>query len=407
MKPFERLLKYVTFDTESQTNSTTFPSTLKQLELAKYLVTEMKEIGIDDAFLDDNGYVYGTINPSKGLEEKPGFALIAHMDTSPDVTGKNVKPHIVHYNGGDIILNEEKNIVTKLSDFPDLEKHINQHIIVTDGNTLLGADDKAGIAEIMTMAETLINDKSRKHPLIQIVFTPDEEVGHGVDKIDMNKIKVNKGYTVDGGYISIFQYETFNGSTATIKIKGRSVHPGYSKGKMKNACLIANEFNSLLPQHEIPATTENREGFYHLMSINANVEEATLKYILRDHDYKKLLQREEMIKKAATFICDKYGQDTVKVEIEEGYRNMGEEVIKHPELIDSALEAIRSIGIEPQIEAVRGGTDGSRLSFMGLACPNLPTGCQNGHSRHEYISVEDMDKCTEILLKLSSIMARG
>ena len=219
MKPFERLLKYVTFDTESQTNSTTFPSTLKQLELAKYLVTEMKEIGIDDAFLDDNGYVYGTINPSKGLEEKPGFALIAHMDTSPDVTGKNVKPHIVHYNGGDIILNEEKNIVTKLSDFPDLEKHINQHIIVTDGNTLLGADDKAGIAEIMTMAETLINDKSRKHPLIQIVFTPDEEVGHGVDKIDMNKIKVNKGYTVDGGYISIFQYETFNGSTWIFKME--------------------------------------------------------------------------------------------------------------------------------------------------------------------------------------------
>lgn len=405
MKAFERLLKYVTFDTESKVNSTTFPSTLKQLELAKYLVEEMKSIGINDAFLDNNGYVYGTIEPSEGYEEKQGFALIAHMDTSPDVTGKNVKPHIVHYLGGDIVLNEEKNIVTKLSDFPDIEKHINEHIIVTDGNTLLGADDKAGIAEIMTMSEILINDKSRKHPLIQIVFTPDEEVGHGVDKIDMSKIKVDKGYTVDGGYISIFQYETFNGASATIKLKGRSVHPGYSKGKMRNACLMANEFNALLPQHEIPATTENREGFYHLMSINASVEEAKLTYILRDHDYNKLLQREEVIKEAANFMCTRYGNDAVEVDIQESYRNMGEEVIKHPELIESALEAIKSIGIEPQIEAVRGGTDGSRLSFMGLACPNLPTGCQNGHSRHEYITVEDMDKCTEILLKLSSIMA--
>lgn len=405
MRAYERFLNYISFDTQSDEKSTTFPSTAKQLKLAEHLRDELKAIGAEDATLDENGYVYATIPASPGSEGKPGFALIAHMDTALELPGANIKPQIIEYKGGDIVLNEKLGITTKLSDFPDLEESIGEHLIVTDGTTLLGADDKAGIAEIMTAAEQLLSDTTLKHPKIVIVFTPDEEIGHGVDKIDMSKITVPVGFTADGGKVGELEWETFNASRVAVTIHGISVHPGYAKGKMRNALLVAMEYNMLLPQHEIPFCTENREGFYHLAELNGTIETAVLSYMLRDHDAKKLKEREEMMEKAASFIKNKYGEDAIEISITEMYRNMGEEVSKHPELIKAASNAMESLGIKADIQPVRGGTDGSRLSFMGLPCPNICTGGHNGHSRHEYVSIESMDKCTEILIRIAAKLA--
>lgn len=405
MRAYERFLNYISFDTQSDEKSTTFPSTAKQLKLAEHLRDELKAIGAEDATLDENGYVYATIPASPGSEGKPGFALIAHMDTALELSGANIKPQIIEYKGGDIVLNEKLGITTKLSDFPDLEESIGEHLIVTDGTTLLGADDKAGIAEIMTAAEQLLSDTTLKHPKIVIVFTPDEEIGRGVDKIDMSKITVPVGFTADGGKVGELEWETFNASRVVVTIHGISVHPGYAKGKMRNALLVAMEYNMLLPQHEIPFCTENREGFYHLAELNGTIETAVLSYMLRDHDAKKLKEREEMMEKAASFIKNKYGEDAIKISITEMYRNMGEEVSKHPELIKAASNAMESLGIKADIQPVRGGTDGSRLSFMGLPCPNICTGGHNGHSRHEYVSIESMDKCTEILIRIAAKLA--
>lgn len=405
MRAYERFLNYISFDTQSDEKSTTFPSTAKQLKLAEHLRDELKAIGAEDATLDENGYVYATIPASPGSEGKPGFALIAHMDTALELPGANIKPQIIEYKGGDIVLNEKLGITTKLSDFPDLEESIGEHLIVTDGTTLLGADDKAGIAEIMTAAEQLLSDTTLKHPKIVIVFTPDEEIGRGVDKIDMSKITVPVGFTADGGKVGELEWETFNASRVAVTIHGISVHPGYAKGKMRNALLVAMEYNMLLPQHEIPFCTENREGFYHLAELNGTIETAVLSYMLRDHDAKKLKEREEMMEKAASFIKNKYGEDAIEISITEMYRNMGEEVSKHPELIKAASNAMESLGIKADIQPVRGGTDGSRLSFMGLPCPNICTGGHNGHSRHEYVSIESMDKCTEILIRIAAKLA--
>ena len=405
MRAYERFLDYISYDTQSDDKSESFPSTAKQLKLAEHLAEELRDLGIADASMDSNGYVYGTIPASKGSEDKPGFALIAHMDTALDMSGSNIKPRIVEYNGGDIILNEELGIVTRLSDFPDLEESIGEHLIVTDGTTLLGADDKAGIAEIMTMTELLMSDPSLKHPKIVVVFTPDEEIGRGVDRIDMSRITVPVGYTSDGGKVGELQWETFNASSATVTIHGITSHPGSAKGKMRNAMLLAMEYNSLLPQHEIPFCTEKKEGFYHLAEMSGTVETAVLSYMLRDHDAAILRKREEMMEKAAAFLREKYGKDAVEVEIKQMYRNMGEEVSKHPELIDAAISAMEEMGIRTCIPPVRGGTDGSRLSFMGLPCPNICTGGHNGHSRHEYVSVESLDKCTEILVHLAAKLA--
>ena len=405
MRAYERFLNYISFDTQSDEKSTTFPSTAKQLKLAEHLRDELKAIGAEDATLDENGYVYATIPASPGSEGKPGFALIAHMDTALELPGANIKPQIIEYKGGDIVLNEKLGITTKLSDFPDLEESIGEHLIVTDGTTLLGADDKAGIAEIMTAAEQLLSDTTLKHPKIVIVFTPDEEIGRGVDKIDMSKITVPVGFTADGGKVGELEWETFNASRVVVTIHGISVHPGYAKGKMRNALLVAMEYNMLLPQHEIPFCTENREGFYHLAELNGTIETAVLSYMLRDHDAKKLKEREEMMEKAASFIKNKYGEDAIEISITEMYRNMGEEVSKHPELIKAASNAMESLGIKADIQPVRGGTDGSRLSFMGLPCPNICTGGHNGHSRHEYVSIESMDKCTEILIRIAAKLA--
>ena len=405
MRAYERFLNYISFDTQSDEKSTTFPSTAKQLKLAEHLRDELKAIGAEDATLDENGYVYATIPASPGSEGKPGFALIAHMDTALELPGANIKPQIIEYKGGDIVLNEKLGITTQLSDFPDLEESIGEHLIVTDGTTLLGADDKAGIAEIMTAAEQLLSDTTLKHPKIVIVFTPDEEIGRGVDKIDMSKITVPVGFTADGGKVGELEWETFNASRVAVTIHGISVHPGYAKGKMRNALLVAMEYNMLLPQHEIPFCTENREGFYHLAELNGTIETAVLSYMLRDHDAKKLKEREEMMEKAASFIKNKYGEDAIEISITEMYRNMGEEVSKHPELIKAASNAMESLGIKADIQPVRGGTDGSRLSFMGLPCPNICTGGHNGHSRHEYVSIESMDKCTEILIRIAEKLA--
>lgn len=405
MRAYERFLNYISFDTQSDEKSTTFPSTAKQLKLAEHLRDELKAIGAEDATLDENGYVYATIPASPGSEGKPGFALIAHMDTALELSGANIKPQIIEYKGGDIVLNEKLGITTKLSDFPDLEESIGEHLIVTDGTTLLGADDKAGIAEIMTAAEQLLSDTTLKHPKIVIVFTPDEEIGRGVDKIDMSKITVPVGFTADGGKVGELEWETFNASRVAVTIHGISVHPGYAKGKMRNALLVAMEYNMILPQHEIPFCTENREGFYHLAEFNGTIETAVLSYMLRDHDAKKLKEREEMMEKAASFIKNKYGEDAIEISITEMYRNMGEEVSKHPELIKAASNAMESLGIKADIQPVRGGTDGSRLSFMGLPCPNICTGGHNGHSRHEYVSIESMDKCTDILIRIAANLA--
>lgn len=405
MKAYERFLDYISFDTQSDNKSETFPSSAKQLKLGKHLAEELRKLGIEDATLDENGYVYGTIPASEGSEDKPGFALIAHMDTALDMAGAGIRPRIVEYGGGDITLNEELGIVTRLSEFPDLAESIGEHLIVTDGTTLLGADDKAGIAEIMTMIERFGKDGTLRHPRIVVVFTPDEEIGRGVDKIDMSRITVPVGYTVDGGKVGQLQYETFNASTAVVTIHGITAHTGSAKGKMRNAMLVAMEYNSLLPQHEIPSCTERREGFYHLNEMSGTTETAVLTYLLRDHDAAMLSKREDMMRSAVEFIREKYGADSAEISVREAYRNMGEEVSKHPELIDAAVSAMADLGIKAVIEPVRGGTDGSRLSFMGLPCPNLCTGGHNGHSRHEYVSIESLDTCTEILIKLASKLA--
>ena len=404
MKAYERFLDYISFDTQSDSASETFPSTAKQLKLASHLEAELKAMGIE-AELDGNGYVYGRIPASQGCGSSKGFALIAHMDTALEVSGENVRARIVDYKGGDIVLNEELGIVTRLSDFPELAESIGEHLIVTDGTTLLGADDKAGIAEIMTMAECLMTDSSLPHPEIIIVFTPDEEIGNGVDRINMEKIPVPFGYTVDGGAVGRLEYETFNASEAIVRVHGVSVHPGSAKNKMKNAILIAMEYAALLPQHEIPFCTEKREGFYHLGEFEGTVENAVLSYLLRDHDYEKLKEKEEMMRNAASFINMKYGANTIELSIREMYRNMGEEVEKHPEIIKAAYDAMEELGISVITEPIRGGTDGCRLSFMGLPCPNLCTGGFNAHSRHEYVSVESLEKCTEILIKLAEKLA--
>lgn len=404
MKVYDRFLKYVSFDTQSDVASSTCPSTEKQKVLALYLVEELLSLGYE-TLMDQNGYVYSTIPASAGYESKPGFALIAHMDTALDMSGKDIRPCIIHYEGGDIILNKEKSIKTEIRLFPELKNNIGEDLIITDGTTLLGADDKAGIAEIVTYAELLKKDKSIKHPKIQIIFTPDEEIGRGVDKLDLSRIEVPVGYTMDGGEIGQFQYETFNASSAVITIKGVTAHTGYAKGRIINSMLIGMEFQSMLPVYETPFCTEKREGFYHLNGIKGTVEQTSLEYSLRDHDSDLLEKREEFLKRCAAFLNGKYGYECTFVEIKPMYRNMGQEVLKHEYLINFALEAMEENGIKPEIQEVRGGTDGSKLSFMGLPSPNLCTGCHNGHSRHEYISIQSMEKAISILKSLGTLFA--
>ena len=403
IKVQERFLKYVAFDTESDPDSETCPSTAKQLNLARYLVDEMKTIGISNVFMDENGYVYGDI---PGKVEAPKLAFIAHMDTSPDLSGANIKAKVVeNYNGEDIVLNPELGIVMSPKDFDHLLHYKGQDLIVTDGTTLLGADNKAGIAEILTMAEYLVNHPDVQHGPIKIAFTPDEEVGRGANLFDLKRLDADFGYTVDGGEIGEVEYENFNAATAKVKIHGTNIHPGSAKGKMKNSILIGMEFHSMLPVFDNPAFTEKYEGFNHLNDISGSVEETNLLYIVRDHDMEQFNKKKALFKEIELFLNRKYGEGTVVVDVIDSYFNMKEKVVPHFHLIENAMKAMNQLGIEPLVVPVRGGTDGARLSYMGLPCPNLFTGGHNFHGRFEYIPVQSMEKSVEVLLEIIKLYA--
>ena len=392
----ERFLRYVTFDTKSDEFSETCPSTHKQKVFGAALVEEMKELGIQDAHMDENGYIYGTV---PGDPKLPTIGLIAHMDTSPDASGENIQAKTVLYEGEDICLNEEKNIWLRKVDYPALANHVGKHLIVTDGTTLLGADDKAGIAEIMTAAEFLLNARMN-HATLKIGFTPDEEIGRGADLFDVAKFAADYAYTCDGGPVGELEYENFNAAGAKAVFHGRNIHPGSAKDKMINSQLIAMEFQSLLPVHQRPEATEGYEGFIHLTDMAGEVEESTLRYIIRDHNMAKFQQKKAVMEAAAEFINRKYGEGTVELTIRDSYFNMREKIEPCMYIVDRAKAAMRSVGMNPVEVPIRGGTDGARLSYMGLPCPNLCTGGDNYHGRFEYVPVEDMDLCTRMLVEI-------
>ncbi len=402
-KVIEKFLNYVKIDTQSDENSTACPTTAKQHNLAKLLVKELEAMGADEITYDkEHCYVYATVPATKGCENRPVLGFIAHMDTAPAVTGENVKPRIIeNYDGKDIVLNEEKNIVMKVSDFPELVEYTEKRLIVTDGTTLLGADDKAGIAEIMTMAEQLLSHKEIPHGKIRIGFTPDEEVGAGADHFDVKLFGADYAYTVDGGKLGELEYENFNAAGAKVTFHGRSVHPGDAKNKMVNALLLAMEFQNMLPVFENPMYTEKYEGFYHLDLLSGSVEKAQAEYIIRDHDKDKFEQKKETFLRIGAYLNEKYGKDTVQIDMKDSYYNMREIIEQHMQLIENAKAAMEETGVNPIVVPIRGGTDGARLSYMGLPCPNLCTGGHNFHGRFEYICADSMEKIVEILLKLA------
>ena len=394
----KRFLKYVSFDTQSDDSSKETPSTSKQLLLAKYLVNELKSIGCSDVFVDQYGIVYATI-PSNIEEKVPSIGLIAHMDTSPDCSGANIKPRVINkYDGSDIMLNE--NTIMKVIDFPTLKKNIGEDLIVTDGTTLLGADDKAGIAIIVEAAYRIINDKNIKHGDIKIAFTPDEEVGRGTENFDVKYFNCDYAYTLDGGDISFIEYENFNAASAMVNINGINIHPGSAKDKMINSILLAKEFDDLLPKDEIPSKTEEYEGFHHLCDFNGDVENTKLFYIIRNHDYETLKRQMNDFVVAQNEINQKYNGEFVNVTLKEGYRNMKEIIDKHPEVLDKVTNAYKKLQIPYTFAPIRGGTDGANLSFMGLPCPNLGDGGYNFHGRYEYVSITQMRKMVKIVLEI-------
>ncbi|MBN2899262.1 MAG: peptidase T [Clostridia bacterium] len=401
----EKFLKYVVIDTKSDDASETCPSTAKQFDLAKLLVEELKAMGIASAAMDDNGYVMAEI-PSNVEHSVPAIGLIAHMDTSPDFSGKDVKPLITeNYDGGDIVLNKAQNIVLSVKDFPELPQYKGQTIISTDGTTLLGADNKAGIAEIMAFAEFVMKTPSYKHGAIKIGFTPDEEIGRGADLFDVKKFGADFAYTIDGGEIGEIEYENFNAASAELVVNGINIHPGSAKHKMKNAVLIGMELNGLLPTFEIPGYTEKYEGFYHLDEFNGNVSKVEMFYIIRDHSREKFEAKKELMTKAVTFINEKYGAGTVELKITDSYYNMKEKILPVMHVVDTAVEAMEMADIEPKIVAIRGGTDGARLSYMGLPTPNIFTGGHNFHGKYEYCVVESMEKAVEVIKNIISLYA--
>ena len=392
----ERFLKYVSFNTRSDEKSVTCPSTEGQRKLGKALVEEMLAMGIQDAYMDEDGYVYGTV---PGDPRLPTIGLIAHMDTSPDASGENIKARVVAYEGGDICLNEEKAIYLRPSDYESLTNHIGKHLIVTDGTTLLGADDKAGIAEILTAAEHLLKVKNI-HATLKIGFTPDEEIGRGADRFRVKDFGADYAYTVDGGALGELEYENFNAASAVVKFHGLNIHPGSAKNKMINAQLLAMEFQNMLPANQRPETTEGYEGFILLTDMVGEVEEAKLSYILRDHDLQKLQEKKAVMESAAKFLNEKYGQGRVEVIIKDSYFNMKKHIEPCMYIVERAKKAMETVGITPKIVPIRGGTDGARLSYEGLPCPNLFTGGENFHGRFEYIPIEDMEACTQMLIHL-------
>ena len=414
----ERFLKYVSYDTQSDEAYDTCPSTKKQLLLANELKRELEEMGASDVRMSEYGYLFARIpdntgstsaHGASGIGQKttiPALGFISHMDTAPSLTGTNVKPRIVQaYDGKDIVLNAEKQIVMKVSEFPFLADLKGQDLIVTDGTTLLGADDKAGVAEIMTMAEYFLSHPEIPHGEICIGFTPDEEIGRGADHFDVKDFGAAVAYTVDGGPIGEIEYENFNAASGKVRIQGASIHPGDAKLKMKNALLIGMEFQSLLPVFENPMYTEGYEGFYHLDEMSGNVEEAQLNYIIRDHDHEKFEQKKKFFAEAADFLNRKYGKGTVIAEVTDSYYNMKEKIEPCMYLIDTAKAAMTACGIEPEVVPLRGGTAGARLSYMGLPCPNLCTGGYNYHGKYEFIPVDSLQKTAEILVKIASLFS--
>ncbi|MDR1096521.1 MAG: peptidase T, partial [Tannerella sp.] len=403
MNPTDLFLKYVTFDTQSDESSATTPSTAGQTVFAKELVKQLQEAGMHDISLDGNGYVMATLpeNPEETASGSsvPVIGFIAHLDTSPDLSGKNVKPRIVSYRGGDIILNEEQHIILSPSMFPEMNGYTGQELIVTDGTTLLGADDKAGIAAIISGMKYLTDHPEIKHGKVRIAFTPDEEIGRGADRFDVEKFGCKWAYTVDGGATGELEYENFNAASVKVTIRGRNIHPGYAKDKMHNALQSAIRFHGHLPENQRPEKTEGYEGFYHLTNLNGTVEEATLSYIVRDHDHRLFEEKKALIEHIAQRLKKELNAD-IKVEIKDQYCNMREKVEPHREIIDIAFEAMEQCGVRPIVKPIRGGTDGARLSFMGLPCPNIFAGGINFHGRYEYLPVKSLEKSRDTLLNI-------
>lgn len=405
MRAYERLLKYVSVYTTSDPVSATVPSSMRQYDLANILVDELKALGLENVHVDENGVVYGWLSATAGCEQKPSLGFIAHLDTAPDCSGENVKPQIIeHYDGGDVLLAGSGETLSPAA-FPGLKKLAGMTLITTDGTTLLGADDKAGVAEIMTMAEQLMSHPEIEHGTIRIGFTPDEEIGRGANYFDVEGFGANFAYTVDGGELGELEYENFNAGAAKVVIHGLSIHTGSAKDAMVNASLLAMEFHQMLPVEQNPRYTTGYEGFFHLGHIEGEVELAEMDYIIRDHDAEKYAQKEQVMRDIAAYMNHKYGEGTVELTITESYRNMKEKIEPHMHLIENAKKAFRACGVEPKIVAVRGGTDGARLSYMGLPCPNLSTGGHNFHGRFEYIPVESMDKMVETIINIAKIYA--
>ncbi len=401
----DRFIRYAKIFTESDPASKTFPSTSRQLDLANLLLDELKQIGLVDVSLDENGYVMATLPAN--VENAPTIGFIAHMDTNPDMTGDNVNPQIVHYQGGDIILNPEKNIVLSPKDFPVLNNYVGQTLITTDGNTLLGADDKAGIAEIMAAVEYLSQHPEIPHATIRVGFTPDEEIGRGADRFDVQKFNADFAYTMDGGEIGELQYENFNAANAKISIQGRNVHPGTAKNQMVNALQIAFNLHQMLPAHLRPEHTDQYEGFFHLTHIQGNVDSAEMRYIIREHDRQKFEEMKALLLRAVQYQNSLSGAERIKIELRDSYYNMKEKIMPVMHIIELAKQAMLDVGITPIIRPVRGGTDGARLSYMGLPCPNIFNGGHNYHGRYEFIPVESMEKAVQVIVRIAELAVQS
>lgn len=402
----DRFLKYVSFDTQSAEDSNTTPSTAKQFKLAEYLRDELQEIGMTEVEMDENGYVYATL-PANTDKEIPTIGFIAHMDTSPDCSGANIHPRIVKaYDGTDIVLDAEAGLVTSPKKFPELLDHVGEDLIVTDGHTLLGADDKAGIAEIVQAMVYLMEHPEIKHGKVRVGFNPDEEIGLGAHKFNVEKFGCAWGYTMDGGELGELEYENFNAASAKIEVKGVSVHPGYAKNKMINAARVAAEFAAQMPVTETPEQTVEFEGFYHLLSIEGNVEHASLSYIIRDHNRERFERRKQFVQKAAEWMSERYGEGTVTATINDQYYNMREMIEPVPHVVDIVLDAMKECNIPAKVRAIRGGTDGAQLSFMGLPCPNIFAGGLNFHGPHEFLPIPSLEKASELVVKIVELTAK-
>ena len=401
----ERFLKYVSFDTQSSEETGTTPSTPGQMVFAKYLKEELEALGLEEVTLDDNGYLFATL-PANTDKEAPVVGFIAHMDTSPDMSGKDVSPRTVrNYDGGDIVLCAEENIVLSSTQFPELLEHKGEDLIVTDGRTLLGADDKAGIAEIVSAVVYLQEHPEIKHGKIRIGFNPDEEIGLGAHKFDVEKFACDWAYTMDGGEVGELEFENFNAASAKLTFKGRNVHPGYAKNKMINSLRVASRFMSLLPDSETPEHTEGYEGFYHLVGVNGDVEQTTVSYIIRDHDRARFEARKEEMQRLADLINAEHGEQVVVLELKDQYYNMREQIEPVMHVIDIAFQAMKEAGVEPRVKAIRGGTDGAQLSFKGLPCPNIFAGGLNFHGRYEFVPIQSMEKAMNVIVKIAGLAA--